>query len=162
MHTPSLETADAFSLVIVFALVALGFVSISLLMGRFLRRPHKPYAAQAAPYESGEEPISPAYSAVSVRFYALAIVFVLFEAELLFLFPWSVVFANPTYAGSEAFGWSGFWRMMVFVALLLLGLAYAWRMGHLNWQRPQPAAINDESALPAQLYASKTGKTSKQ
>jgi len=78
-------------------------------------------------YECGEEPIGPAWRPTSVGFYLIALVFILFDAEAAFLFPWvqSLRGAGPT----------AFWGMVVFLAVLFLGWVYAWRKGDLNWSR---------------------------
>lgn len=78
-------------------------------------------------YECGEEPIGPAWRPTSVGFYLIALVFILFDAEAAFLFPWvqSLRDAGPT----------AFWGMVVFLAVLFLGWVYAWRKGDLNWSR---------------------------
>ena len=78
-------------------------------------------------YECGEEPFGPAWRPASVGFYLIALVFILFDAEAAFLFPWiqSVRVAGPT----------AFWGMVVFLAVLFLGWVYAWRKGDLNWSR---------------------------
>ncbi len=78
-------------------------------------------------YECGEEPFGPAWQRVSVGFYLIALVFILFDAEAAFLFPWiqALRFAGP----------AAFWGMVAFVAVLFLGWIYAWRKGDLDWSR---------------------------
>ena len=78
-------------------------------------------------YECGEEPFGPAWRPTSVGFYLIALVFILFDAEAAFLFPWiqALRFAGP----------AAFWGMVVFLAVLFLGWVYAWRKGDLNWSR---------------------------
>lgn len=78
-------------------------------------------------YECGEEPIGPAWRPVSVGFYLIALVFILFDAEAAFLFPWV--------ASLKASGPTAFWGMVVFVAVLFVGWVYAWRKGDLDWAR---------------------------
>ena len=78
-------------------------------------------------YECGEEPFGPAWQPVSVGFYLIALVFILFDAEAAFLFPWVL--------GLRAAGSPALWGMVVFLAVLVLGWVYAWRKGDLQWSR---------------------------
>ncbi len=82
------------------------------------------------PFECGMEPVGSPYVPIDLRFYLFALLFVLFDVEALFLFPWAVVF--------KELGWLGFVEMMAFVAVLMFGLFYAWRKGGLEW--PDAAA----------------------
>jgi NADH-quinone oxidoreductase subunit A len=78
-------------------------------------------------YECGEEPFGPAWQPVSVGFYLIALLFILFDAEAAFLFPWVL--------GLRATGSPALWGMVVFLAVLFLGWVYAWRKGDLDWSR---------------------------
>ena len=78
-------------------------------------------------YECGEEPFGPAWRPTSVGFYLIALVFILFDAEAAFLFPWIQALRSS--------GPTAFWGMVVFVAVLFLGWIYAWRKGDLEWSR---------------------------
>jgi NADH:ubiquinone oxidoreductase subunit 3 (subunit A) len=78
-------------------------------------------------YECGEEPIGPAWQRVSVGFYLIALVFILFDAEAAFLFPWVQSLRSS--------GPPAFWGMVAFVAVLFVGWVYAWRKGDLDWSR---------------------------
>ena len=83
--------------------------------------------AKHATYECGEEPMGEAWRPVSVGFYLIALVFILFDAEAAFLFPWV--------QSLRAAGAPAFWGMVVFLAVLFLGWLYAWRKGDLTWSR---------------------------
>ncbi len=89
-------------------------------------RPDRPSTVKLEPYECGEPPVGPALVRFRTYFYLFAIVFVIFDVEAVFLLPWAVAF--------RGFGLFGFAEMLVFVGILLLGLAYAWRKGVLKWQ----------------------------
>ena len=77
------------------------------------------------PFECGNKPLGPQIKRVSVKFYVVALMFVAFDLETVFLYPWAVVFQD--------LGWRGFWMMFTFVAVLALGLVYVWKKGALDW-----------------------------
>ncbi len=101
-------------------LVVAILVALSQWLGPKKRNPVK-----AEPFECGNIPISVADSRFSVKFYPVAVLFVLFDIEIVFLFPWSVVF--------QTLGAVALISMALFIAVLVLGLAYAWRKGALQW-----------------------------
>ncbi len=91
-----------------------------------LLAPHSPSEAKASPYECGELPVGEPWVRFRVAYYVFAIIFVVFDVETVFLYPWAVIV--------KKLGVYGFAEMAVFVAILVLGLAYAWRKGVLKWQ----------------------------
>jgi|TARA_B100001964_G_scaffold226357_1_gene275184 NADH-quinone oxidoreductase subunit A len=108
----------------IFLLVALGFAGGTLLVALIIR-PNKPDPEKLAPYECGMPPLMEAHERFSIRFYLLGILFLLFDVEAMFLFPWAVKY--------DALGLFGFIEMMLFIAILLVGYFYAWRKGALEW-----------------------------
>lgn len=86
-------------------------------------RAHNPVKAE--PFECGNIPKN-LTKRVSVKFYIVALLFILFDMETVFLFPWAVIFRD--------LGWLGFWSMLTFVAILTLGLVYVWKKGALDWE----------------------------
>lgn len=121
-----------------------------------LLRPSRPNAEKLASYESGESPVGDAWGPVNFRFYAIALVFILFEVELVFLFPWAVVLAGnvelPSFVANSDWGETLLVEMLVFIGLIVLALAYAWVNGHLNWEVPTPAKTSFTSPVPPVLY----------
>ncbi len=88
--------------------------------------PRRPSAAKSIPYESGIEPTPLSWTQFNIRYYVFAILFLIFDVEAVFLFPWALVFLETaTYV---------FYAMMLFIAVLLFGVAYAWRKGVLEWR----------------------------
>lgn len=87
--------------------------------------PSRPSAAKAAPYESGMPDITAVKPRFTPRFYVVAMLFVIFDIEAIFIFPWAVIF--------DDLGLYGFWVMMVFMVSLFLGYIYAWKKGALEW-----------------------------
>jgi len=118
-----------FGRVFLFILVGAGFVAIGLAFAWILR-PHRPYPGKNATYECGENPLGDTRIRFNVRFYVIALVFLIFDVEVVFLFPWAVVYG--------ALGWFAFFEMLVFLAILLVGYAYVWRKGDLDWDKPAP------------------------
>jgi NADH-quinone oxidoreductase subunit A len=119
-----------------------------------LLRPNRPNDQKLATYESGEEAISSAWTQFNVRFYIVALIFLLFEVEILFLFPWATVFAKKELIEQTngAWGWFAVIEVVVFIGVLALGLAYAWVNGHLDWIKPEPAPTQMSSPVPKGLY----------
>jgi len=107
-----------------------GFVGISLivvaLIGNLLLAPKAPSRAKGTAYECGMLPIGRSIGLVHVRYYLFAILFLIFDVETVFLFPWAVVF--------RALGKQAFYEMLVFLVILAAGLAYAWKKGVLQWK----------------------------
>jgi NADH-quinone oxidoreductase subunit A len=95
-------------------------IGLGALMG-----PSRPSARKAQAYESGMQPIGPGTRQMPVRFYLVAVLFILFDIEVIFLLPWAVVFRK--------LGWFGLIEVGVFLAILLVGYAYAWKKGALEW-----------------------------
>jgi NADH-quinone oxidoreductase subunit A len=109
--------------VAVFVFAAFAMVGAMLGMARMLR-PKVPQQNKYITYESGADPL-PLFGQANVRYYVYALLFVIFDVEAVFIFPWAV--------RADALGWFGLVEMTVFVVVLLLGLAYVWRKGLLTW-----------------------------
>jgi len=118
-----------FANVLLFSATAILFVFGSLLAGRMLR-PHYPTAEKELIYECGEKPIGQAWFNFNPRFYLIALVFVIFEVEIAFMFPVASVYKWFLDRGQ---GLLVFLEIFVFVAILSVGLAYVWAMGDLEW-----------------------------
>lgn len=114
--------------VVIALLVATGLVAISFLLGKRVRN-----RVKDSPYESGIAPTGTARERFSVKFYLVAIVFILFDIEAIFLYPWAVV-----YRELKLFG---FFEMLLFVVLVLSGFFYIWRKGALDWAQDWPSGM---------------------
>jgi NADH-quinone oxidoreductase subunit A len=111
--------------VVIFALVGFGFVGVNLFVARLLR-PSAPNPKKLETYECGAPPVGEGWQQFNVRYYLFALLFVVFDVEAAFLYPWALAFRQVgAYAVAE---------MLIFVALLGAGLAYAWRRGALQWE----------------------------
>jgi NADH-quinone oxidoreductase subunit A len=115
---------DYFS-ILVFMSVSFG-LSIFLVLLSFLRGPRRPNAEKLSPYECGFEAFSDARLKFDVRFYLIAILFIIFDLEIAFLFPWAICLKEV--------GLFGYFSMMVFLIILTVGFIYEWRKGALEWE----------------------------
>jgi NADH-quinone oxidoreductase subunit A len=142
-----------FGTILLFILAAIVLIVGMLALAKLIR-PNRPNEEKLSTYESGEDPIGNANIQFNVRFYVVAIVFLLFEVELIFLFPWAVVFgqANLIAQTDGLWGWFSLVEMLIFVGILALGLAYAWAKGYLDWVRPQPQIPEITTKVPTNLY----------
>jgi NADH-quinone oxidoreductase subunit A len=101
-------------------------VSILISLLSYLFGPFRPTSRKTAPYESGMKPIGPANRRYSVRFYLIAVLFILFDIEVVFFLPWAVVFRDM--------GLYALVAMLIFVGVLTIGLIYEWKVGALEWE----------------------------
>lgn len=122
-------TLFGYANILTFTAVGLGFVALSLVIGRLVR-PHVPTPEKAVPYECGEPPVGPGWISYNIRYYMLAIIFVIFDVEIAFIFPVAVVFRDWI---AQGHGWLALAEILVFVGILLFGLAYVWVKGDLEW-----------------------------
>jgi NADH-quinone oxidoreductase subunit A len=117
-------------------------------------KPNKPNDEKLSAYECGEEAEGSGWYGFNVRFYRIALFFVLFEVEVILLYPWAVSFTDKTSMELWGKGWVGFLLMelIVFMVLLMAGLAYVWKKGYLNWDLEKPVIESVEPTVPAHLY----------
>jgi len=113
--------------ILIFVLLGAGFAVANLLVLSPLLRFNSGDERQKIAYECGMEPIGTPYVPVNIEFYIFALLFVIFDVESLFLYPWAIIF--------KEIGWAGFNSMLVFIAVLFFGLVYTWRRGALRWER---------------------------
>ena len=121
--------------VLIILLVAVGMASIIIILSRFAAK-NRPTREKLMPYECGVEPVGTAHERQSVKFYLVAMVFLLFDIEAVFLVPWAVVFRGIV--ESDAYRhlrYVFYGEMMVFMLVLFVGLIYVWRKGILEWNR---------------------------
>ena len=118
------EFLRAYLLVMVFGAAAVLVVSGVLGLGSLIR-PNRPTRQKLATYESGVDPTGPGFLQSNVRYYVFALLFVMFDVEAVFIFPWAL--------GLEDYDVFGLVEMIVFIVILALGLVYAWRKGVLRW-----------------------------
>ena len=131
----------------------LAFVVAALLVSRLIR-PSRPNVEKLTPYESGEQPVGSPWVQFSNKFYVIALIFLLFEIEVVFIFPWATVFANADLIKQTGgtWGWFSFVEMMMFIGVLALGLVFAWAKGYLDWIRPEQKIPEFKSPVPGEMY----------
>ncbi|HVC54329.1 MAG TPA: NADH-quinone oxidoreductase subunit A [Stellaceae bacterium] len=111
--------------ILVFLVIA-GVIALAMIVASFALATQKPNSEKLSPYECGFEPFEDARMRFDVRYYLVAILFIIFDLEVAFLFPWAVSLGD--------IGMFGFWSMMVFLAVLTVGFIYEWRKGALEWE----------------------------
>ena len=111
--------------IILFLIIAFG-LSIGFILINYLFSPKKPDPEKLSAYECGFEPFNDSRMKFDVRFYLVAILFIIFDLEVAFLFPWAVSLGN--------IGLLGFWSMMFFLLILTVGFVYEWKKGALDWE----------------------------
>ncbi len=153
--------ADVVLGLLIFVVVGFFMAFSVLVVGRFVR-PKLPHPEKAAAYECGEPAIGSSWVQFDLRFYVVALVFVIFDVEIALFYPWAVVFGGGTLTDvppdqlAEALAavrWSALWDMLFFFSVLVVGFLYLWRYGYLDWvrastgQRREPAltAAADDS-----------------
>jgi len=142
-----------FGTLLIFILGAIAFAVVGL-TGSKLLRPNKPNFEKLTTYESGEDTVGTAWGQFSIKFYIVALVFLLFEVEIIYLFPWAIIFGDKTLIETTNWSWAWFAiaEMFIFIFVLALGLAYVWRKGYLDWVRPAQVKTDYESKIPESAY----------
>jgi NADH-quinone oxidoreductase subunit A len=120
---------EGFLPILIMTGLGLGFGAGSIVLSQFVG-PRRPTPEKLAPYECGMPPVGDARERQSVKFYLVAMIFLLFDIEVAFLYPWAVAFRE--------LGVAGFWQLLTFFALLLTGYVYVWRKGAFDWSRQRP------------------------
>jgi NADH-quinone oxidoreductase subunit A len=174
-------------MILVFVAVGIAFLAFNLALGRLVR-PNRPSPEKGGIYECGEEPVGSAWIQFDLRFYVVALLFVVFDVEIAFFFPWAVVFGSANRAANEALpveqrieaaqtlalpgaapaaapdpaamstlAQLAFIDLMIFFGILLVGFAYLWKRGDLEWVRSVAAQIQQQARPPASPAAAVAG-----
>jgi NADH-quinone oxidoreductase subunit A len=135
------STLSEYLPILVLAVLASLFAALSLFVSSLLR-PSRPTPAKLMPYESGIVPERlPRNERFSVKFYVVAMLFIIFDIETIFLFPWAV--------GFRRLGLFGLGEMVIFIGLVFVAYAYVWRRGGLDWDRPRPRPVPHAEVVAA-------------
>ena len=129
-----------FGVAFTFLLLMAAFIGLNLLVAKLLS-PSNPSAAKSVPYDCGEAPVGVGYRQFNLRFYLVALVFVVFDVEIAFMYPVTAVFRELTLDG---WGSLAFVEIAIFVLILTVGFVYAWSEGGLDWVREQTGKASEE------------------
>lgn len=129
-----------FANVLVYIVISIGFIFGSLTIGKVLR-PNRPTPEKLTTYECGEEAIGSAWIQFNVRFYIIALIFLIFDVEIAVLFPWARIF--------QKMGLLALAEILLFVGILVVGFAYVWVKGDLEWLKSLGEVHNDPPKDPA-------------
>jgi len=127
----------SFAAVLLFMAVGVLFIVVTLLLSRLVRPAGKYSAEKYLTYECGEDAVGSAWIQFNIRFYVIALIFIIFDVEVVFLIPWAIVF--------QKLGAFAFVEGVIFIAILAVGLAYVWRKGDLAWVRPEDLSLMTKS-----------------
>jgi NADH-quinone oxidoreductase subunit A len=111
--------------ILIFMVIVFGFAAFTILLSSLVGSKRK-LKTKLMPYECGVDPVGSARSRYSIKFYIIAMIFILFDIEAIFLYPWAVIF--------KKLGWFGLAEMGVFIFVLLVGFLYVWNKGALEWE----------------------------
>ncbi len=138
--------------ILLMLVVAGGFAVSQIVLSQLVGQ-HKPTRTKLMPYECGKDPVGSARERFSVKFYLVAMIFILFDIELIFMMPWAVVFKQLA-AQSPLMRGVIFWEMIVFMALVGVGLVYVWKKGLFDWSE----RARREAEAEARALAVKEGR----
>ena len=141
-----------FGKILIFLITGIIMVCFAFFIVRLIA-PNKPNPEKLTSYECGEEPTGSAWLPFNSRFYVIALVFLLFEVEMVFIFPWSIVFGSHVINSVDPrWGALSLTEMFIFLGILIIGLVYVWVKGDLNWIKPKPVAPVADTSIPRSLY----------
>src|SRR5690606_12505678 len=141
-----------FGKILLIGIVGALMVLLTLLLGK-ITSPKKPTVEKLSTYECGEEAMGSSWIQFNARFYVIARVFLLFDVELIFIFPWATIFGHAEFISADArWGWFTLAEMAVFVGILIVGLVYVWRKGDLEWIKPKVVTPRVQVNIPSSAY----------
>jgi NADH-quinone oxidoreductase subunit A len=141
-----------FGKILIFLITGIIMVCFAFFINKLIA-PHNPNPEKLTSYECGEEPTGNAWMPFNSRFYVIALVFLLFDVEMVFIFPWAIVFGNHEMNNFDPrWGWLALTEMFLFLGILILGLAYVWVKGDLDWIKPKPIMPTTDTNIPPSLY----------
>jgi NADH-quinone oxidoreductase subunit A len=141
-----------FGKIFIFLITGIIMVGFAFFIVRILA-PNNPNPAKLSSYECGEEPVGSAWVPFNSRFYVIALIFLLFDVEMVFVLPWATVFGNKRLqAIDQRWGWLSLTEMFAFLGILIIGLVYVWVKGDLDWIKPKPVIPTVKSEVPHSLY----------
>lgn len=148
----SVSQISEFGKILIFLITGIILVAGIFFLNRLIA-PHNPTAEKLTSYECGEEPTGNAWLPFNSRFYVIALIFLLFDVEMVFIFPWATVFgSHEINAIDHRWGLFSLVEMFLFLGILIAGLIYVWVKGDLNWIKPTPIMPTVDTNIPLDLY----------
>lgn len=141
-----------FGKVFIFLIMGVLFVLFTFFLGSLIA-PKKANPEKLSSYECGEEPRGSSWIQFNSRFYVIALIFLLFDVEIVFIFPWATIFGQESLIAVDSrWGWLSLAEMFIFIGILLIGLLYVWKKGDLNWIKPEPFLPKSPAKIPLSVY----------
>jgi len=138
--------------ILLIAIVGVLLVCATILLAKTLS-PKKPNPIKLSTYECGEEAIGSSWIQINSRFYVIALVFLLFDVELIFVFPWATIFGNKELVAADGrWGWFTMIEMGMFLGILVIGLIYVWKRGDISWIKPAHVQPRVSVGIPSAAY----------
>jgi len=138
--------------ILLMAIIGIVLVSATIFLARVLS-PKNPNPIKLSTYECGEETTGTSWVQFNPRFYVIALVFLLFDVELIFIFPWATVFGNAELIAADSrWGWFTLIEMAIFLVILIIGLLYVWKSGDISWIKPIHKTPTVPVGIPKSAY----------
>jgi len=145
--------------ILLMAIIGTILVCATILLSRVLS-PKNPNPIKLSTYECGEDALGTSWVQFNPRFYVIALVFLLFDVELIFIFPWATVFGNTVLNGIDPrWGWLTLIEMALFIGVLIIGLIYVWKSGDISWIKPAHKTPKVAVDIPSAAYENLNNKT---
>lgn len=149
---------SAYGSILLIGVVGILLVCVTMFMAKLLA-PNKPNPIKLSTYECGEETTGSSWVQFNPRFYVIALVFLLFDVELIFVFPWATVFGQSELIAADVrWGWFTMIEMAMFIGILVLGLVFVWKKGDLEWVKPNVVLPKVPVNIPNSAYATLNNK----
>lgn len=147
-----ISSITEFGKILIFLITGLVFIGFAFGVNKILA-PHHPNPEKNTSYECGEETTGNSWVQFNSRFYVIALIFLLFDVEMIFVFPWATVFSSQDLIQIDSrWGWFSFIEMLIFIGILLLGLIYVWIKKDLDWIKPKSYIPSIKTAIPIEAY----------
>jgi len=144
---------SAYGQVLLFTIIGLLLVCATIFLATLISSKN-PNPIKLSTYECGENAVGTSWIQFNPRFYVIALVFLLFDVELIFVFPWATVFGNAELIAIDPrWGWFTFIEMGLFIGILIVGLLYVWINGDLEWIKPTHTIPNSNVSIPLSAYS---------
>jgi len=146
------EQISEFGKILIFLITGFVLVGFTFFLSKLIA-PNNPTPEKLTSYECGEEPEGNSWMQFNPKFYVIALIFLLFDVEMVFIFPWATVFGNHDIIKAEPlWGWFSLAEMFIFIGILILGLVYVWVKGDLDWIKAKPIIPTVDTNIPQSLY----------